>query len=244
MPKIARRSPINHRAGKSHAFKGVSKMRRSLFRAAMFATTMLGVLGTSAAHADIASTFNTGAEGWIAVDPTGDYTASWQSSGGNPGGFLMGSESDPQGGVGYFIAPSNWLGNLSAYAGGTLSYDFKVIEGTDYFNAADVIISSGANSASWTSNINPVGDGWVNFHVQLNQANFAGGNLASILANVTELQIRGEFIGGAEEEGLDNVSLTANTSAVPEPSTWAMMLLGFFGVGFLAYRNRPALCAA
>jgi hypothetical protein len=31
--------------------------------------------------------------------------------------------------------------------------------------------------------------------------------------------------------------------AVPEPSTWAMMMLGFAGVGFLAYRRRkvPAL---
>ena len=28
------------------------------------------------------------------------------------------------------------------------------------------------------------------------------------------------------------------TAAVPEPSTWAMMLLGFCGVGFMAYRRR------
>jgi hypothetical protein len=38
---------------------------------------------------------------------------------------------------------------------------------------------------------------------------------------------------------------TNNISAVPEPSTWAMMILGFFGVGFMAYRrkssNGPAL---
>jgi hypothetical protein len=27
-------------------------------------------------------------------------------------------------------------------------------------------------------------------------------------------------------------------AAVPEPSTWAMMILGFFGVGFLAYRRK------
>jgi choice-of-anchor C domain-containing protein len=33
---------------------------------------------------------------------------------------------------------------------------------------------------------------------------------------------------------LDNVSVTA----VPEPSTWAMMILGFFGVGFMAYRRK------
>jgi PEP-CTERM motif len=29
-----------------------------------------------------------------------------------------------------------------------------------------------------------------------------------------------------------------NVSAVPEPSTWAMMILGFFGVGFIAYRRK------
>jgi hypothetical protein len=29
-----------------------------------------------------------------------------------------------------------------------------------------------------------------------------------------------------------------NTPAVPEPSTWAMMILGFLGVGFLAYRRK------
>jgi hypothetical protein len=28
------------------------------------------------------------------------------------------------------------------------------------------------------------------------------------------------------------------TTDVPEPSTWAMMILGFFGVGFLAYRRK------
>jgi hypothetical protein len=28
-----------------------------------------------------------------------------------------------------------------------------------------------------------------------------------------------------------------NISAVPEPATWAMMIFGFFGVGFMAYRR-------
>jgi PEP-CTERM motif len=27
--------------------------------------------------------------------------------------------------------------------------------------------------------------------------------------------------------------------AVPEPSTWAMLLLGFAGIGFMAYRRKP-----
>ena len=52
--------------------------------------------------------------------------------------------------------------------------------------------------------------------------------------------------------GVINGSLASNSgtpgtfavSAVPEPSTWAMMILGFCGVGFMAYRrkqNGPAL---
>jgi hypothetical protein len=30
----------------------------------------------------------------------------------------------------------------------------------------------------------------------------------------------------------------SGVAAVPEPSTWAMMMLGFFGVGFVAYRRK------
>ena len=35
-------------------------------------------------------------------------------------------------------------------------------------------------------------------------------------------------------------------SAVPEPSTWVMMILGFCGLGFMAYhrKSKPALTAA
>lgn len=39
---------------------------------------------------------------------------------------------------------------------------------------------------------------------------------------------------------------TVTITAVPEPSTWAMMILGFLGVGFMAYRrkNNSVLTAA
>lgn len=48
---------------------------------------------------------------------------------------------------------------------------------------------------------------------------------------------------GVDAEYFDNVSLNV-TSAVPEPSTWAMMILGFAGVGFLAYRRRKGATLA
>jgi hypothetical protein len=39
---------------------------------------------------------------------------------------------------------------------------------------------------------------------------------------------------------------TFTVAAVPEPSTWAMMLLGFAGIGFMAYsrKSKPGLVAA
>lgn len=60
----------------------------------------------------------------------------------------------------------------------------------------------------------------------------SGGNLFSA-----------DIIGNNGKTGV----VAANTvPAVPEPSTWAMMILGFCGLGVLTYRrkNRPALSAA
>lgn len=38
-----------------------------------------------------------------------------------------------------------------------------------------------------------------------------------------------------------NLIFSSNIGAVPEPSTWAMMILGFFGTGFMAFRRKSTL---
>lgn len=58
---------------------------------------------------------------------------------------------------------------------------------------------------------------------------------------LTFLNTQGGSNGGIY---LDDVSVTPLTAAVPEPSTWAMMILGFLGLGFLAHRRRNALRVA
>jgi PEP-CTERM motif len=44
--------------------------------------------------------------------------------------------------------------------------------------------------------------------------------------------------------GIHADSIVVNIAAVPEPSTWAMMILGFMGIGFMAYRRRNAFPVA
>ncbi len=42
---------------------------------------------------------------------------------------------------------------------------------------------------------------------------------------------------------IDGLAPPSGVGSVPEPSTWAMIMLGFFGIGFVAYRRKgkPAL---
>ena len=51
--------------------------------------------------------------------------------------------------------------------------------------------------------------------------------------------------GGMFSPGIfgPNFDVTLGASAVPEPATWAMMILGFLGVGYFGYRRRTAFAA-
>jgi hypothetical protein len=46
-----------------------------------------------------------------------------------------------------------------------------------------------------------------------------------------------QWIWSNPDNGL-YADLSTQISAVPEPATWAMMILGFFGIGFMAYRRK------
>jgi hypothetical protein len=70
-----------------------------------------------------------------------------------------------------------------------------------------------------------------------------------ILPPATEEKVRHHWVtfpttgGYVLDFDVHNASLTdppSPTSAVPEPSTWAMVMLGFCGLAFLAHRRRDA----
>ncbi len=52
------------------------------------------------------------------------------------------------------------------------------------------------------------------------------------------LRIGTDIVGGTPAPTFNMAFTISGVEAVPEPSTWAMMILGFCGVGFMAYRRR------
>lgn len=78
------------------------------------------------AGAEIVSTFDVDLDGWT-TDNTGPFTPS--SVGGNPGGYAELDNDELT--TAHLFAPAKFLGDLSAYDGGTVSFDGQTIVGPD-----------------------------------------------------------------------------------------------------------------
>ncbi len=85
--------------------------------------------------------------------------------------------------------------------------------------------------------------------LQTNASSYILGDNYMLLQGVTNSlgQIVVTETGSINEADINGFQLSTATSAVPEISTWAMMLTGFLGLGFLGRRARKrdgAFCAA
>jgi PEP-CTERM motif len=63
------------------------------------------------------------------------------------------------------------------------------------------------------------------------------GGATTLIDPKTEFLGDGFSVGSGNDGTPSNGTLTI-AAAVPEPSTWAMMILGFYGIGFMAYRKK------
>lgn len=221
--------------------------------AGILVTTLVFLsVAPTAVATPIVSTFATGDEGWQVLEfyftdgnpPYGpeDYTnvwngptaPAWSNSGGNPGGRIHFTEPSNWGQCFYFQAPAAFLGNQLAMAGGTLSWDIRADQaGPNDYNA-DVVLVSGSNilvnygpgqaTTEWQTlsvTLTP-GAGWL-------VGNHQGGTpdqilFGNVLANLTAVYIRGEFVSGPETTYLDNVTL------VPEPAAFPLILAGLIAL--------------
>jgi hypothetical protein len=176
------------------------------------------------------------------------YDPIFNVTGGNPGGYI--STFDQDNGDFTFSAPAKFLGNISGATG--LSYDLIYPVGAINYQPTDVILMGNGERLLWKRSPDIVpGPSWMSVNLDFvpstewrvgtsNGALATAADFGNVLGNLSGLFIRGEFTTGLiEAPGLDNVTLTGVTTAVPEPSTLAMMTIaGVAVVAVVKFRNR------
>ncbi len=203
-------------------------------------STIAFLAGYTSAIAQIGSNFNVNAEGWTTPNDA-DGTISYSATGGNPGGHVFGTPFVFVGGAGtfyfnfYFVAPSAFLGNRSAYYNGTLRYDIQQSSTGSPNQYAEVTIASSAGMVLYyfppTSNQPPAPPSWATYSVALNNSlgywkttNSVSGTAATeiqiqnILSDLGSLQIRGLYRDANTTNRLDNVTLVPPILITTQPS--------------------------
>lgn len=171
--------------------------------------------------ARVQSTFDGGIDGWSFIADVKDFH--WTDTGGNPGGYLEAVDY-ATGELWYFVAPQKFLGDKSAYSGGSLQFDLKQSAADNQINADDIVITGGGLTLALDTLDNP-GTDWTHYSVAFDTSSdwrvgTRTGDVATqaqidtVLANITGLNIRGEFINGNDTGGIDNVVMTPTGSAV------------------------------
>ncbi|MEZ4944846.1 MAG: gliding motility-associated C-terminal domain-containing protein [Cyclobacteriaceae bacterium] len=191
-------------------------------------------------NAQITSTFNSNAQGWT-TPMDADATIGYSTTGGNPNGHVFGTPYFINLGAGsiyfnfYFVAPSGYLGNRSAYYNGTLRYDIQQSTSGIANQYAEVTIASGAGVTLYyyptVSNQPSSPPLWSTFIVIMNNtlgfwktADSPSGPLATelqiqnVLSDLTSLQIRGLYRDANTTNRLDNVALSPPIIIATQPS--------------------------
>lgn len=111
------------------------------------------------------------------------------------------------------------------------TYNLTFLMASEYTNRDSLNLSIDGGPGTLFTAPNYNGNFWDNW-VSQSYSFVATGSSATIQFDTVGLN------KGGYDVGLDKVSLLAEEGAVPEPSTWAMMLLGFGAIG-TAVRRRP-----
>ncbi|HCO94216.1 MAG TPA: hypothetical protein DIU00_09740 [Phycisphaerales bacterium] len=197
-----------------------------------FPVLFFGLLVTSA-EGDVMSTFDTDADGWVfGVDH------SWQSTGGNPGGYILNSADDT---TGFVSAPSKFLGDWAAMVATNLTYEIKIFDTGSVYKIGNywVRIDGPGGNAYWLGPPAPPDpSAWLTLNVPITESDWTieSGSWNALLADVTQLRIATEFYNNywpQEITGFDNVSLDINPTPVP-----SAVLLGMIGLSVAGVKLR------
>lgn len=220
------------------------KSRNLTFLFRMYATMLCVILAsTTVIQAVVVSTFDTGDDGWKAIEGGVEVGVTYSSTDGYPGGYIH--KSDLTGESFGFRAPTKFLGNQSGAFDTMFSWDFMTthMDATGrnvgvwihndncwIFNvvAGETITLNVWNSLSFDLNEDA---GWGYVVDGIGQGTATNSDIQSILSNITRIGLTGETIVGiVETSSIDNVRL------VPEPTTMCLLGLG----GLLLRRRKSA----
>jgi len=188
----------------------------------MLLAMLFGPWSGSAGASIVQSTFDSDKEGWKVFGDATSSEPTYVATGGNPGGYLLANDR-AVGGIWYWKAPAKFMGNHSGAYGDTLSYDLRQTPTSSQINRVDIFLVGGGITLVYDTSYNP-GLNWTPYSIGLTET--AGWDIGSlggaaptqaqmqqVLGNITDLQIRGEFVNGNDTGRLDNVVMT------PEPAT-------------------------
>jgi Laminin B (Domain IV) len=169
----------------------------------------------------ITETFNKSADGWTVI---GDVQSSgWEAKGGDAKGYL-GWVDAATGQDSYYQAGPKFLGDKIHFYGGTLSYD--ILDTGNGYTAYDVQIEGDGKTLQYTNPNDgsfPTPNVWSAASVLLVAGNFidtATGlaptvkEMKDVMKDMTQLDIRAEYVNGAESGGLDNVIMTSPAAPI------------------------------
>jgi hypothetical protein len=150
---------------------------------------------------------------------TNDNFLSLRSDGAGPGGKLV------------MFNASQWGGNYLDAGVGSIRMQVNNVGATSL--TLRLILTGTGQSLGTVADVNvPSGSGWTTVSFSLAPGNLSGGTFASVMGNVTELNVvhsptlivaRSGAPNITAQIGLDNITAVA----VPEPSAFGLALIGF-----------------
>ena len=160
--------------------------------------------------------FNTNDGGWGANADAAGFT--YVPVAGNDGGYITATDS-VGGDTWYFTSGPDFEGDLSSFIGGTLSYTIRQANTNSQYDDTEVLIVGASRTIGFNLPIDQhPGLDWTPYDIALTASagwfDMADGTplsdveFAAVLANVQDLQIRGEYRSGGDTAQLDDVTLT------------------------------------
>ena len=171
----------------------------------------------------VISDFESGADGWTVIN---NANLSAPATGGNPGGFVQGTDS--AGDTWRFNAPAKFLGDQGDKFGGSFSFDLKLTAGGAAVpnNTTEVEFSDGVRTIGVSIPLPNTSD-FTHYEIALDDTTNWQGNVVTndvieqVLSNLASITIRGEYFTGADSAGLDNVVLSSTPLPPPTSSDFA-----------------------